>query len=189
MRAWASMEYTRLVQTTSPPRYQNTTPESPLEDLPEPPWPFPPPIQFGSRPRLALLRRAPDLFFFSLSLSFFLVRSFFSWQLVHALYVDLLSGLRRSRNDGARHAAAMRRSRSARRLHDSVSEAVQKYADLLKQAIDPEARTATRPAHRRKARLFALEAGITPGQHRAALASLGWTEEEWSDGMQPRAST
>lgn len=123
---------------------------------------------------------------------------------VHTLYVDLLSGLRRQRT--------YNKSNSQAKIHESDSQLgpsnvdkkdldpaaeslmqnklriqglLMKYKDMLLDCIEEDGIKLV-PHKKREARLFARREGISASQHETTIASLGWTHEEWSDGIRAK---
>ena len=57
-----------------------------------------------------------------------------------------------------------------------------RYKDMLVACMDEDGKQLS-PLKKREARLFALSEGISVSQHVTTIASLGWTKNEWNDGI------
>jgi hypothetical protein len=63
-----------------------------------------------------------------------------------------------------------------------IRERLMRYKDMLVACMD-EKGVQLNPRKKREARIFALSEGISVSQHVTTIASLGWTKDEWNDGI------
>ena len=99
---------------------------------------------------------------------------------IHSLYIDLIEGLRRNRQETKREAS--QEELCHKETHE-VATKLMKYQAMLKEALDAgEEQGFVPPSQKRKVMRFATEQGVTRNQRTTILASMGWTEEDWLVG-------
>ena len=118
---------------------------------------------------------------------------------IHTMYVDLISGLRRSRRwtdddvavdrDVVEEAEVEEEGdyNSHRRAvgveeRRKVRQTMGKYRIMLKEAINTREANRLDPRKKRAARMFAKKNKLTLAQHVHTLHSLGWNKHQWEDG-------
>mmetsp|Transcript_23766 Transcript_23766/g.51694 ORF Transcript_23766/g.51694 Transcript_23766/m.51694 type:complete len:406 (-) Transcript_23766:79-1296(-) len=99
---------------------------------------------------------------------------------LHALYVELIQGLRRDRKN-KKHTG----------LHvDQMTDTLLEFDKMVKSAIKDASTERSkkgvwiklRPEQKKSIRLYALDERITTSQRENLLSKYGWTLDEWDDG-------
>ena len=98
--------------------------------------------------------------------------------MLHALYVELIQGLRRDRKN--------KKDKSVDQMTDTLLEFDNMVRSAIKDATteksDKGTWTKLRPEQKKSIRLYALDERITTSQRENLLSKYGWTLEDWDDG-------
>lgn len=94
--------------------------------------------------------------------------------MLHALYVELIQGLRRDRET---------KKESIQQFSNSLLELEQMVTKAIKEArVDRDGTQVLKPDSKKRIREFSMENHITYNQKENILRRLGWSMDDWDDG-------